>query len=322
MAGLFSVTTSRQHEIEMRNPALCEELRIRDILDDVAVTSSGAFAAAYEISGLHSHYHTEEMRNRAKESLEAVLRSIPERSMRLHLRYEIRQDTGDVIRRYEDSSRSSNAILASIDTERCSRWSEKETAGEFLDYRLYAIFHWDPVIHRSEPGRDWEQGLRRTFSLSAGKSIQRTRAEHDRLLAEFTSLLAGIETTLGSTGMQIQRLDDEALFLLIKRSLNPVDSASGSRRRWNVRLGAYESVRSRLANVSIEAESDDYLKAGGLLYTFISLKEPPDSTHPGMLRELLALDFPIVVNTEIIIPDISQYKWRQRKMMAAQRDIT
>src|SRR5262249_45026661 len=38
-----------------------------------------------------------------------------------------------------------------------------------------------------------------------------------------------------------------------------------------------------------------------------------------------ALDFPIVANAEIVIPDqakvISQYKWRQRKMMAAQRDI-
>jgi TraG P-loop domain len=37
------------------------------------------------------------------------------------------------------------------------------------------------------------------------------------------------------------------------------------------------------------------------------------------------LDFPIVINTEIVVLDqakvISQYKWRQRKMMAAQRDI-
>src|SRR6185295_14555866 len=90
-------------------------------------------------------------------------------------------------------------------------------------------------------------------------------------------------------------------------------------------LGQYESVRSQLTSVSIESESDDYLKAGGLLYTFVSLKEPPDSTYPGLLRELLSLDFPIVVNAEIVIPDqakvISQYKWRQRKMTAAQRDI-
>jgi hypothetical protein len=62
-----------------------------------------------------------------------------------------------------------------------------------------------------------------------------------------------------------------------------------------------------------------------LLYSFVTLKDPPDATYPGILRELLALDFPIVVNTEILIPDqakvINQYKWQQRKMTAAQRDI-
>src|SRR6058998_3637118 len=178
MAGLFSPTSSRQHEFEMHNPALCQELRVRDILDNVAVMTSGAFVAAYELSGVPSYYHTEEMQNRAKESFEAVLRSMPERSMRLHLRFEIRQDTGDVIRRYADSARSSNIVLASIDEERCSRWSEKETAGEFLDYRLHAMFYWDPVIHHSEPGREWEYKLRRGWSVSANKCIRRTRGEH------------------------------------------------------------------------------------------------------------------------------------------------
>ena len=100
MASLFSTTSSRQHELEMHNPALCEELRIRDILDGVGVMTNGTFVAAYELSGVHSYYHTEDMRNRAKESFEAVLRSMPERSMRLHVRFEIRQDTGDVIGRY------------------------------------------------------------------------------------------------------------------------------------------------------------------------------------------------------------------------------
>src|SRR2546428_10432113 len=324
MARLFSVTSSRQHEVALHNPALGEELRIREILDSVGVMTSGAFVAAYELSGVPSYYHTEEMRNRAKEAFEAVLRSMPERSMRLHLRFEVRQDTGDVIRRYADSARSSNIVLASIDEERCSRWSEKETAGEFLDYGLYAMFYWDPLIHQSDPGHEWEQKLRRTWSLSTGKCIQRSRSEHKRIMAEFTSLLAGIETTLRSTGMHIQRLDDDGLFLLIQRAMNPVDAITGSYRR-NGRLEGYESIRNRLTSVSIEAEADDYLKIGGLLYTFISLTEPPDSTYPGLLRGLLSLDFPIVINTEIVVPDqakvIRQYKWRQRKMMAAQRDI-
>src|SRR5437764_10035858 len=126
MAGLFSATSSKQHEFGMHNPAFCEELHIRDILDNVAVMTSGVFVAAYEVSGVHSYYHTEDMRNRAKESLEAVLRSMPERSMRLHLRFEIRQDTGNVIGRYVGCTRNTNAVLTSIDEARCSRWSEKE----------------------------------------------------------------------------------------------------------------------------------------------------------------------------------------------------
>jgi len=222
--------------------------------------------------------------------------------MRLQLRFEIRQDTGDVIGQYASCARNTNVVLASIDEERCSRWSTKEAAGEFHDYRPHAMFYWDPVIHHAEPGHEWEQKIRRSWSLSAGKCMRRTRAEHDRDLAEFTSLLAGIETTLASTGMLIQRLHDDELFGLIQRALDPLSSTNPPYRA-NVRLGQYESVRSGLTNVSIQAESDEYLKIGGLLYTFVSLKEPPDSTFPGLLRELLSLDFPIVVNTEIVIPD-------------------
>jgi hypothetical protein len=97
--------------------------------------------------------------------------------------------------------------------------------------------------------------------------------------------------------MLIQRLHDDELFRLIQGALDPLIAANPPYRP-NARLGQYESIRSGLTNVSIEAESDEYLKIGGLLYTFVSLKEPPDSTFPGLLRELLSLDFPIVVNTK------------------------
>src|SRR5438128_9962854 len=123
MSSLFSTTSSRRHERNLHNPALCEELRIRDILDGVGVMTNGTFVAAYELSGVHSYYHTEDMRNRAKESLEAVLRSMPERSMRLHLRFEIRQDTGDLLGRYAACTRNANVVLAAIDEERAFRWS-------------------------------------------------------------------------------------------------------------------------------------------------------------------------------------------------------
>jgi CHAT domain-containing protein len=83
MLSLFSATSSKQHELDLHNPALCEELPIRDILDDVGVMTNGTFVAAYELSGVHSYYHTEDMRNRAKESFEAVLRSLPDGKLNL-----------------------------------------------------------------------------------------------------------------------------------------------------------------------------------------------------------------------------------------------
>ena len=87
----------------------------------------------------------------------------------------------------------------------------------------------------------------------------------------------------------------------------------------------YESARSQMANVNIEDELDDYLKIGGLLYSFISLKDLPDATFPGVLRELVVMDFPIIINAEVVLPDqakaVKQYKSRLRKMTAAQKDI-
>jgi len=322
--SINSAITLRAREAELRNPALCEELRVRDILDNLVVTTTGAFVAAYELGGIHSQYHEDELRNRTKESLEAVLRALPDRSMRIHVRFEIRQDTGCAIDRYIRSGRTENAVLQEIDRMRCEQWREKELSGEFLDFRLHLMLHWDPRVHHTQPNQEWEEKLRRNWTLSGQHSIERAYDEHEKLLAEFNSILTGVETTLDGTGMHFRRLVDDELFVLIQQSLNPLYSAPVAHRR-TTRFGEYESARSRISNVSIESEADDYLKIGGLLYSFVTLKEPPDSTYPGILRELLALDFPIIVSTEIIIPDqakvISRYKWQQRKMTAAQRDI-
>ena len=84
-------------------------------------------------------------------------------------------------------------------------------------------------------------------------------------------------------------------------------------------------MRARqIANVNIEDEQDDHLKVGGLLYSWVSLKEMPDATFPGITRELVGQEFPLVISAEIAIPDQSKimrsYK-RGSRMQAAQRDI-
>lgn len=44
--------TLEQHERKLHDPALCEQLPVRDYLDNIVVRTNGAFVAGYELKGL------------------------------------------------------------------------------------------------------------------------------------------------------------------------------------------------------------------------------------------------------------------------------
>jgi hypothetical protein len=320
--------TIEQHEASLHQPAFCELLPIRDLLDDVIVRDTGAFVAGYELGGINSYYHSDDGRNQTKTALEALIRSLPERSVRMQMRFEIVEGLGDLTERYRQQLRNQNATLLALDRKRVASWREKEAEGFYLRPLLHAYLHWDPKVHHEIPGASFSAGLSKGFNagnwtLSAQKCIQRTAREHEDLLSEFVSILAGVEQTLSATGMAVRRMTDEEMFLELKRALNPLLTDRSPYRRTEDSFG-YRSAREQVANTNIEDEQETYIRIGGLLYSFVSLKELPDATFPGLLRELLFLDFPVIVNTEVTIPDqverIKHYKGRLRKMQAAQKD--
>jgi hypothetical protein len=318
-------TTAREHESSLHQPALCELLPLRDFVDDCIVRTSGAFVAGYDLGGIHSYYYGDEMRNRTKNSLEALVRSLPEGSMRMQCRLEIVEGLGDLRYRYNREQRNENQVLQRLDRERFDTWARKERSGFYLRPLLHAYFHWDPRIHHQRPefGMGLGRKLSAGFSLSASRCVHRSRQEHEDLVAEFNSILSGVEQTLAATGMPVKRMRVADLFLELKRALNPLLEDRVPLRDPTATL-AYRSAREQAANNNIEDEQETYLQVGGLLYSFVSLKDLPDATYPGLLRELIALDFPMIVNTEISVPDqtkvINYYKGRLRRMMAAQKD--
>ncbi len=318
--------TAERYEQSIGAPPLCEQLRIRDLLDNVAVQIDGSIVAGFEVGGIQSYYASDEGRNRIKDLLEALVRSLSERSMRMQVRFEISEGTGNLVSHYVRECRSENRVLGELDRVRVDLWRSRESSGYYLQHFLYLYFIWNPRIHHQSPDLEWKRKMksRRTLSLSAGKCIERSRQEHEDLLSEFGSLLAGVEATLGATGMSVRRMTHQDIFLEIKRALHPLGNDSVPYRSPEESLW-YESARSQMANVNIEDEQDDHLKVGGLLCSWISLKDLPDATFPGILRELVVMDFPLVVNAEVTLPDqskaIKQYKSRLRKMLAAQKDF-
>jgi hypothetical protein len=123
--------------------------------------------------------------------------------------------------------------------------------------------------------------------------------------------------------MGVRRMGDDEMFLEAKRALNPVLDDRSPLRRPDYAL-SYRSARSQITNTSIEDEQETYLQIGGFLYSLVSMKDLPDGTFPGILRELLVLDFPTVVNATAAIPDQTKmtdhFKGRLRRMQAAQVD--
>jgi hypothetical protein len=315
--------TLRQWEDSLRQPALCELLPVRDYLDGCIIRTNGSFVAGYEAIGLNTFFHSDETRNRTKETLEALVRALPERSMRLQVRYEVTEGQGDLTERYVREQRIENPVLQALDRERLRLWNSREEEGQYLRRRLHLYFIWNPDVHHESPDFEWRKTRRAAgkWSLSANKCIQRTHREHQDLLSEFESLMAGAQATLEATGMQSRRMTDQEMFLEIKRALNPTTIDIRPCKHGL----AFQSARAQIANVNIEDEQDDHLKINGLLHAWFSLKELPDATFPGIARELVAQDFPLVISAEIAIPDQSKimrsYKRRLLRMQAAQRDI-
>jgi hypothetical protein len=313
--------TVREHERNLRNPALCEQLPVRDYLDNVVVRTNGAFVAGYELKGLMTYFASDEGRDRGKMMLEALLRSIPEQSMRLQFRYEVVENLGDLLDRYAAGLESPNDGVVSLDAVRVEKWKEKELNGKYARPLVHAYFIWDPGVHHRLTGK--KRQPKALLSLSSKSCVQRSRQEHEELLAEFESLMNGIETTMQAAEIGATRLTDDQLFLEAKRALNPFRSETRPYRHGDEQL-EYRSARDQIADVSILDETETYLNIDGVLHALVSLKELPDATFPGILRELVALDFPLTVNVQVTIPDqtkvLKGYKSRLRKMQAAQRD--
>jgi len=183
--------TLAQHEMKLQEPALCELLPVRDYLDNVIVRTNGAFVAGYELKGSTSYFASDEGRDRGKLMLEALLRSIPEQSMRVQIRYEVVEDVGDLLDQYTAGQKSEREEAIELDLRRVERWTAKEAAGHYMRPVLHAYLIWDPVLHRRLAGKPLKP-KGELFSLSARKAIERSRQEHQDLLAEFESLLHGV----------------------------------------------------------------------------------------------------------------------------------
>ena len=195
--------TMQQYERSLAQPPLCEQLKVRDLIDNLLIQLNGSFVAGYRVSGICSYYASDEERNRTKLLFEALIRSLPERSMRLQARFEISEGAGHLVARYNREQHSPSQVLQTLDREQSNAWLRKNAEGYYLDQLLHFYFIWDPRIHHQSPDFEWKKRMRgSSFSMSATKCGERSRQQHEELIAEFNSLMSGVEASLQATGIR------------------------------------------------------------------------------------------------------------------------
>ncbi len=314
-----------EHDKKLKSPGLCELLPLRDIprRDNILVRTNGAFVAGYELKGVLSYFATDDERNEAKDRIEALFRVVPDVSMRIQFRYEISEHLGDLLDRYVTEQRAEQAEVMALDAHRLEMWREKERAGFYFDNRLHIYFIWDPRIHAKLYHPAQKRDSAGSFTLSQKKAIQRSRQQHDNYVAEFESILRGVESGMEAASLGPRRLTRQELFEELKNAQHP------TRRDNRPYVPAedwlrYRSAREQAAEASIRRETETYLKIDEYLYSVLTLKELPDATLPGMLQKFSTLGFPLVISGQVVIPNqvkvLKAYKKRMQKMVAAQKD--
>jgi type IV secretory pathway VirB4 component len=317
--------TYAEHEKEMKLPAVCELLPLRDLPegDNVMIRTNGAFVAGYELRGILGYFATDDDRNQTKAMLEALFRSVPDVSMRIQFRYEISEHLGDLLDNYLHEQRTAQSEVMALDAHRLQMWREKERRGYYFENRLHVYLVWDPRIHAKLYHSTEQNRKLGSFTLSQKKAIQRTCKEHETYLAEFESILRGIEGSMEAANLGSRRLTTQELFEELKYAQHPLRRDHRSYVPGEGMI-EYRSAREQAAEASILNETETYLNIDGYLYGVVSLKELPDATFPGMLQNFSTLGFPIVISGQVVIPDqvkvLKSYKKRLQKMTAAQKD--
>jgi hypothetical protein len=311
-----------------KTPAMCEILPIRDFLDNVMVRIDGCYVAGYRIEGSRTYFGSEDDRNRLKDRLDSLLRTCPEESIRVQVRYEVTDTIGHTIDDYEAARRTKLPAAIALDQERVDIWRKKAAAGEYLTRTAAIYFIWSPEAHRrlmAAAGTKMGGGLgSKSLSPGVNACIRKEREEHEAILLQFESLLRGIESSMTSAELSPGRMTHDQLFAEVQDTLGPFCPVRTHLRAHPLATREI-SAREQLCTVQLQGQTESYMVIDGTLWSVVSMKEPPDRTFPGIIRELQTLGFPLVISTNVDIPNqanvLKLYQRRQKKMISAQTDM-
>ena len=197
-------TTTAEHNRSLITPGVYSLLPIRDFLpgaltaaDGVMVRTDGCYVAGFHLGGSLTYFGDDSAMNEMKARVEALLRTVPEESMRVQFRYEVVENANGLIDRYEALQRTESDVARRMDAIRIEGWRKEEEHGEFLTRLAAVYFIWDPALH---------ERLNRTTTsvLASHKDEPRAQAAQSRRrLSRAADFLASIRRLFKKTAAPV-----------------------------------------------------------------------------------------------------------------------
>ncbi len=321
-AAARGASANRARRDEKTLSSLAARIPISEIRDDLIVRRDGSFCAAWECSGISTQFAPAERLEAVSSALDAFIKGIRHPEVESQFRYLIDHETAQVLQERKASSNCLNSPAAWLEENRVSFWRSAIDAGQLRSIRLLVFLSW-------KPSRTWEtrsatsrfaasfwQGLAQEglsklpkvlrTALAAARTkalVQRNRAEHSRLVAEFNQILETYRIGLEAI-TPARRLGESEMLRLLYHSLNPADGQVPSRK----------PESGSLLNTDW-SEGVRYLDLGGVLKAIVTPSELPEATLASLLRPLMALDFPSEVVLNFRVPNQAAKVRKLRRLL-------
>ncbi len=302
--------------------SLASRIPISEIRDDLIVRRDGSFCAGWECVGIATQFASAERLEAVSSVLDAFIKGIRHPEVEIQFRYVVDHDTPQALQDRKTCANWVNSPAAWLEENRLSFWRSAIDGGQLRSIRLLALLSWKPQRTwdtRSATSRFaaslWD-GLARhglsklpsvvRLALNEAKTkalVQRNRAEHKRLVAEFNQVLETYRIGLEAI-TPMRRLSESELVNLVYHSFNPSDPRAANRNR---------DIES-LLNTDW-SEGVRFLDLGGVLKAVVTLSELPEATFASLPRPLLALDFPSEIVVSVRVPNQASKVRKIRRLL-------
>jgi hypothetical protein len=302
--------------------SLAARIPISEVRDDLIVRRDGSFCAAWDCNGVATQFANAERLESLSSALDAFIKSIRHPEIELQFRYVVDCETAQLLEGRRAAGNCVNSAAGWLEENRAAFWRSAMDSGQVRSIRLLVFLSW-------KPERTWEtrsagsrfaaalwqglaqQGLGKLPSIlkaalaEAGTKalVQRNRAEHSRLVAEFNQILETYRIGMEAI-TPVRRLSETELVGLLYQALNPADRQVPNK----------DGESASLLNTDL-SEGVRFLDLGGLLKAVVTLSELPEATFASLLRPLMALDFSSEIVVNIHVPNQAAKVRKLRRLL-------